>query len=450
MAYEELTFSFEEVLTSTKMNKVDTNIDEVRKFHKGSTSPAALVAGAMWIYDGATPWTLRVYDGTDQIDIGVIDPANDLFFLQSGNGVYLDDDTAAAGPRLGLRRQSDTPIAADKIAVVAWEANDSAAAIVTYAALRGEIIDPSTGAESGRVIAKAKIGGVDTQEFGWGGGVVVGTPSTGFSGAGILNAENDLQVDGVSVVLPGEVSQSDLQTSSGSGSSSGVATMPGGQYGFYPRTSSTNGAEVVLLDSFKSSLGSYIDTTVANSYNWHQRYMTASPPFNLGDGDVHGFIFLRIRDSVLLDSWVADVPPWAYNGPTDIRPHIRDRKTGRKYRRVSRSNVLAGLLERGEISLPQMREMLASSEYQGHDLIEIDHSLKNADMGLFPHPFGTVDPDDRVILLDPMDELVATLLELQEQGEDVVKLLMTRKIRPKTTMLDRAGPADVIQVGITA
>lgn len=78
MAFVAQTYSFEEVLASSKMTQIDTNIDEVRSFHKGSSQPAELVAGVHWIDDSATPWQMKVYDGSAFIPLWYIDPTNDF------------------------------------------------------------------------------------------------------------------------------------------------------------------------------------------------------------------------------------------------------------------------------------------------------------------------------------------------------------------------------------
>lgn len=77
MAFTGQTFSFEQVLTSAEMNQMDTNIDEVRTFHKGAALPAELEAGVAQIRDDLSPWLFQIYDGAAFIPIFRIDPTND-------------------------------------------------------------------------------------------------------------------------------------------------------------------------------------------------------------------------------------------------------------------------------------------------------------------------------------------------------------------------------------
>lgn len=79
MAYDKQTFTVGQVLTAAEQNQIEENIEEVRRAHKGTSAPPQLVAGVEWIDDTATPWTLKVYDGADQIPKGTIDPDLNLY-----------------------------------------------------------------------------------------------------------------------------------------------------------------------------------------------------------------------------------------------------------------------------------------------------------------------------------------------------------------------------------
>ena len=79
MAFSPQSFTVSQVLTASQMNQIDTNIDEVRAHHKGNAAPASLAAGVFWIDDAATPWILKIYDGTDWIIAGTIDSTANTF-----------------------------------------------------------------------------------------------------------------------------------------------------------------------------------------------------------------------------------------------------------------------------------------------------------------------------------------------------------------------------------
>lgn len=46
--------------------------------HKGATAPTYAEAGCIWLDDSATPWVLKIFDGTDWVDLSVVDIASDV------------------------------------------------------------------------------------------------------------------------------------------------------------------------------------------------------------------------------------------------------------------------------------------------------------------------------------------------------------------------------------
>jgi hypothetical protein len=68
--------------------------------HKGSSAPAYAEAGILWLDDTATPWILKIYDGTDWIRLGDVNASTNAFFPYEGTAVprLLNDasDTGSA------------------------------------------------------------------------------------------------------------------------------------------------------------------------------------------------------------------------------------------------------------------------------------------------------------------------------------------------------------------
>lgn len=208
----------------------------------------------------------------------------------------------------------------------------------------------------------------------------------------------------------------------------------------------------------------------------------------MGDGDAAGFIFLLLnKNSSVAAAYIADVPPWAYNGPTDIRADWIDPKSGIKYRRrrsftraqeivsgraavsmdvrtvdmVIESAIQADLSTTLSAISPQGRSEARRNFMRTrgkdlraqiiNDMLEpITQAMKNADMSVIPHPF-TPTAEQTVILLDPMDPRVASLIALQNQGDPgVAALIGSGGLRPNNAGLSRKGPPGVIQVSFTA
>lgn len=249
------------------------------------------------------------------------------------------------------------------------------------------------------------------------------------------------------------VSQGDLNTSSGTVSTTSQAhlTLPGGEYGFYPRIRiSSSGAAGYALnhgraDATNGPITPY--TSLSTSYvarislgqqgnlgaptiSAQQRYVTSSPPYDMGDGEVAGFFYALVNANGEIDStYIADAPPWAYNGPTDIRATHKCLATGKKFRRVIQKRNLEEILDGAAVK---------------YKLQEITQAVKNADMNLVPHPFSDFGNDKRVVLLDPMDNKIRKLIEYQNAGgNDIEDMLAAGRFQVDNSECKRKCPKGI-------
>lgn len=186
-------------------------------------------------------------------------------------------------------------------------------------------------------------------------------------------------------------------------------TLPGGSYGFHPLT-----------------------RYISPNFAYNQTYVTASPPFDMGDGEAGGFVYLLMNKTTgeLEASYVADVPPWGYNGPTDIKACKICRKSGKKFRRVMKKR--------------STREILDGVPLE-HELQEITQEIKNADMNLIPHPFEGHSSDHVPILIDPMDTRIRNMIEHQNAGgsEDIEDMILKGYLKADTDQVKRKGPKNL-------
>jgi len=155
---------------------------------------------------------------------------------------------------------------------------------------------------------------------------------------------------------------------------------------------------------------------LTGSISARQSYVNASPPYNLGNGPIANFTFVKLSSSgEVIGVYSAEVPPWAYNGPTDIRPDRTENENGviKKYKNIA------------TLPLPP---------WQGGDLdvfnagptwveVEIDDSIKNADINLIPHPFGNLQNGERVVIIDPCSDINLTLNGLDQVGESAADVI---------------------------
>jgi len=225
------------------------------------------------------------------------------------------------------------------------------------------------------------------------------------------------------------IKQANINTSTGeiSTNSAGTFVLPGGSYGFYPQFKaavSLGSSAIAQMSKDHVTPLSYTTlmhleslTTIAYA---QQRYINSSPPYNIGDGDIPLFFFGLLRGGGMAATYSADVPPWAYNGPTSVKAEAVG-LNGKKYKINRKTNKDNGKVEK---------------TYE-----EITHTVKNADMGIIPHPFGELEKGDEIILLNPPDTL--DLLEMHEAGESIAGLFDDDYLRLDNSPIVRAMPDGV-------
>ena len=249
-------------------------------------------------------------------------------------------------------------------------------------------------------------------------------------------------------IAAGVIAQGHLKTAYGSVSGGGNMTLPGGLYGFHVRTWHSGGttfqAHHAIIASNTSAVANiYMAPDAGGNVFADQQYVQASPPYNLGNGDIPLFLFAALDAAgAVLNTYVAPDPPWANNGPTDIRADYY--LAGRAYRRT-RVVAAARALLRGT---PAERAtfLAALRDAQIVD-IEICQARKQADMPLIPHPFlGALTNVAQVVLLDPVGARAEQLLALHEQSESLSELLHAGYIKVNNTPLTAAAPPGVAPV----
>lgn len=174
------------------------------------------------------------------------------------------------------------------------------------------------------------------------------------------------------------------------------------------------------------------------------RYVTASKPYDLGDGDIPLFIFAEIDNGTgdVLTVTIAEDPPWAYNGPTNTRPDYY--LSGKGYQR----RVICPVTRDQALSSPAMMERyLDSIRNPVFEEVEVCQRVKNADMNIIPHSFADEDLFGRtIVMLDPVSKMTEDLLALHLAGEDVGALIAGKKMIIDNAGLSRKSPDAVMPV----
>ena len=168
------------------------------------------------------------------------------------------------------------------------------------------------------------------------------------------------------------------------------------------------------------------------NYTIEQRYITASPPYDLGDGDIHGMLYLVIKksDNSVIGHWAGRTPPWIYNGANKATADVHIDGVPHIYQRPSATI-----------------ENIRNNEIPEKIAVPLTTELKNADMAAIPQPFLFADPNDeyKVIIADPMDDCLMCMLDELNHGNSgiIQEIVDSSGFRIDNDPLSRAAPPGV-------
>lgn len=255
------------------------------------------------------------------------------------------------------------------------------------------------------------------------------------------------------------VGQAELKTATDnqftviSGNDSAGVLMTGGTYTMVNGVGSTQSSQGFSLgrdDDTGNDEGTWWVNNQSSSqetFYSRARYIQASPPYNLGDGDIPLFVYLLMGSDGIHGASVAPDPMWAYHGPTDIRAQQIDRVTGRQYRT---ERILPNGMTpmQAKYHAPEIYQQFMRCELScDTQVVEVDQAFKNRDMNIVPHPWVRNKLSGRnIVLLDPVCRQTERLAEMHEEGEDLVSIIETNHFVIDNTDNGRITPNVVMPV----
>jgi len=255
-----------------------------------------------------------------------------------------------------------------------------------------------------------------------------------------------------SQLVAASINQSKIPTalSEGSGPFSFNFASAGGEYGFYPqnRVSSSGvlrGAQITNPGTGISTTSYLTNMNVINISGTgtgyiRQRYIQASPPYDLGNGECYLFTFI-LRDKLtkeIIAVWSAPDAPWHNNGPTNIAAYSTEKilkgfredesaydytdlktRSDNVYKRISNGQTISNA---GRLAIQQWMVISLTLPIVGDR--NVLQSVKQKDMPVIPHPFGDVLSTQEILLLDPISDTTRELAELQQSEEESMCMLI--------------------------
>jgi hypothetical protein len=190
-----------------------------------------------------------------------------------------------------------------------------------------------------------------------------------------------------------------------------------------------------------------ITTNNSGAMYMRNRYVQASPPYDLGDGDIPLFLFAEIdTQGRVIKMSIAEDPVWANNGPTCCRASKYD-ANGVGYRARRDMSMIPFTLDEAVASgdVQMLRDYCAAMAEAKTIYEEITQEIKHADMNLIPTPWGSVSsgvPNTTRILVDPVSDILQELKVMRKEHDlfDTPKLFSDGMLIIDSDQLSRNAP----------
>lgn len=339
---------------------------------------------------------------------------------------------------------ADNAVTAGKIAAGAVDTSELATDAVTAAKIAAGAVDTSELATDAVTAAKIAAGAVDSSELASGavtadklaaGAVDQAAVGANSIGQSEIKTASDQDTGSLSTGQNADIAFTGGFYTLGWAFASGTPT----NFGIYPYGNTTYTAGIRLRGSGAST-----------TYYFQADYIQASPPYDLGDGEIPLFIFgIVTSGGDMRRIRVAPDPPWAYHGPTKITgKRGKDGKIYQEVRQIIAEHGSVKEARQAGLSAKEIARRLAEDPLVRR---EVTQSIKNADLGVVPHPFigSDMDPGDTIVMLDPVGQTMHRMLSLhdaRDSEETVAKLIRDGDLQFGNTGLPRNGPPGVLVV----
>lgn len=140
----------------------------------------------------------------------------------------------------------------------------------------------------------------------------------------------------------------------------------------------------------------------------NSRYVTASPPYDLGDGDLDFFLMFCVSSAGdILAAYAAPDPIWVHNGKKHYPVAMKEKKKGGAVIHYTKQKDMVGYgmtWNEAKGNAGNAAAYLDAFAKADDVYVPITAAMKNENMADMPHPFAHIlkdHPGSRVVMLDP-------------------------------------------------
>jgi hypothetical protein len=176
--------------------------------------------------------------------------------------------------------------------------------------------------------------------------------------------------------------------------------------------------------TYSPQVGVSSSSSVGRTAYLYSLYVQASPPYDLGNGDIPVFIYLLVAKAgntagfaagKIMGTSVCVDPSWAYHGADALLP--KNKFTGADKKEYERVRRMPWTSQEAFSDVGKMRDNISAIANPVYDNYEVDMARKIRNQANVPHPFmDDVNlPHCQVVMADPHSELAKAAYELVEE-----------------------------------
>lgn len=253
-----------------------------------------------------------------------------------------------------------------------------------------------------------------------------------------------------SAVGQGELKSTTASSTTAVPNGGASVALTGGTYGFWTAGSAATSSNAIGFGHANEAAGTLGMQSCSGNFDFYldERYIQASPPYDMGDGDVQLFVFAVIDNSTgkISSISLAQEPTWAYHGPTIITPTRMYRDIDGSIKKFRMEQTLEGIpLAKARKDKKLFADYMSGKKIPVISEIEITKEYKNSDMNTHSNMWVYNKPEfftgKTLVMLDPFCKEMQMLADIQRTStaKDALNVICDNFVFDNVD-INRAGP----------